>query len=61
MTSPPRPTGNGTADGSGTYSHGYLVTLTATPGAHWHFVSWTESGNGMSTDEHLPLHRDGRP
>ncbi len=37
------PTG-GTADGAGTYPHGAIVTVTATPRACYRFVNWTEAG-----------------
>ena len=34
---------NGIVTGSGTYTHGTEVTLTATPDEHYHFVRWSNS------------------
>jgi len=43
------PTAGGTVDGSGTYSYGASVTLTATPNTGYSFVNWTEGGETVST------------
>lgn len=46
--------GNGTTSpalGSHTYNEGSQVTLTATPAANSHFVSWLENGQVISTEE----------
>mgnify|MGYP000316806723 CR=1 FL=1 len=39
-----QPPSGGTADGAGTYPHGAIVTVTATPGVCYRFVNWTEAG-----------------
>ncbi len=44
---PPPATGNIT--GAGTYTHGDAVNLSASPGAVYHFVNWTEGGVEVST------------
>ncbi len=43
------PAGGGTATGGGSYAAGSSVTATATPGACYRFVNWTESGTVVST------------
>jgi len=35
-------TNGGTASGSGTYHYGSLISLSATPDAHYHFVAWSD-------------------
>ncbi|SDX77561.1 Listeria/Bacterioides repeat-containing protein [Ruminococcaceae bacterium YAD3003] len=40
---------HGSATTSGTYEHFKSITLTATPDTGYHFVSWTENGNVVST------------
>ena len=47
------PMDGGSVTGSGTYNHGEIVTLTATPSNGYHFVNWTKDGNQVSTD---PIH-----
>ena len=41
---------HGSATMSGTYEHFKSITLTATPDTGYHFVSWTENGNVVSTN-----------
>jgi uncharacterized repeat protein (TIGR02543 family) len=43
------PAGGGTTTGSGTYTAGTSVTVTATAAAEHTFTNWTESGNVVST------------
>ena len=40
----------GTVSGSGEYSEGTEVTVTATPATGYHFVNWTENGTEVSTE-----------
>lgn len=40
----------GTVTGTGTFSHGTSVTLTAVPELGYHFVKWTEAGADISTN-----------
>ena len=40
----------GTVSGSGEYSEGTQVTVTATPATGYHFVNWTENGTEVSTE-----------
>jgi len=40
----------GIVSGDGTYSHGDIVTLTATPNNGYGFVNWTKGGTVVSTD-----------
>lgn len=42
------PLTGGTVAGSGTYTHGTSVTLTATPASGYSFVNWTEGGTQVS-------------
>ena len=44
------PTEGGTVSGGGTYNYGGSATVTATPKDHYHFVSWTENSEEVSTD-----------
>ena len=44
------PTAGGTVSGSGEYSEGTQVTVTATPATGYHFVNWTENGTEVSTE-----------
>ena len=44
------PTEGGLVSGSGTYSHGETVALTATANDGYHFVNWTKNGNQVSTN-----------
>ena len=44
------PIGGGTVTGDGTYQYGQTCTLTATSSVGYHFVSWTEGHNVISTD-----------
>ena len=44
------PTAGGTVSGSGEYSEGTEVTVTATPATGYHFVNWTENGTEVSTE-----------
>ena len=41
----------GTVSGSGEYSEGTQVTVTATPATGYHFVKWTENGTQVSTSD----------
>jgi N-acetylmuramoyl-L-alanine amidase len=41
----------GTVTGADIYSHGDQVTVTATANTGYTFISWTEDGEGISTDE----------
>ena len=43
------PEAGGTVSGSGEYSEGTQVTVTATPATGYHFVNWTENGTEVST------------
>ena len=40
----------GAVSGSGEYSEGTQVTVTATPATGYHFVNWTENGTEVSTE-----------
>ena len=40
----------GAVSGSGEYSEGTEVTVTATPATGYHFVNWTENGTEVSTE-----------
>ena len=44
------PEAGGTVSGSGEYSEGTQVTVTATPATGYHFVNWTENGTEVSTE-----------
>ena len=44
------PAEGGTIEGSGVYTYGQNVVLTATANANYNFVSWTENGEVVSTD-----------
>ena len=44
------PENSGTITGAGEYGQGELVTLIATPNAHYAFEKWTEDGAVISTD-----------
>ncbi|MBR5982409.1 MAG: InlB B-repeat-containing protein [Bacteroidales bacterium] len=44
------PVEGGTIDGTGDYTYGQNVTLTAVANTGYHFVNWTENGNEVSTD-----------
>ena len=50
ITATASPSAGGTVSGGGTYSHGSLCTLTATPSASYTFVNWTENESEVSTD-----------
>ena len=50
VTATANPSIGGTVTGSGTYNHGETVTLTATARNQYTFVSWTENGEVVSTD-----------
>lgn len=47
------PVNGGTVSGTGNYSPGNPVTVTATPNANWEFVNWTENGEVISTEHTL--------
>ena len=44
------PSAGGTTTGSGSYSYGSDVTVTASPASGWAFVNWTENGNVVSAN-----------
>ena len=44
------PAEGGTVDGGGTYLHGDVCTLTATPNTNYVFVNWTLDGEVVSTE-----------
>nr|WP_303646076.1 hypothetical protein [Candidatus Solincola tengchongensis] len=44
------PQGSGSVTGTGNYTHGSQVTLTANPAAGYHFLRWTEGGTQVSTE-----------
>ena len=44
------PVGIVTKTGSGTYTYGNRVTITATPTEGYRFLNWTENGNVVSTE-----------
>ena len=44
------PEAGGTVSGSGEYSEGTQVTVTATPATGYRFVNWTENGTEVSTE-----------
>ena len=50
ITATADPTNGGTVTGAGTYQHGQLCTLTATPATGYTFVNWTENGNQVSVN-----------
>ena len=41
--------GNGTVTGAGTYNHGQVATLTATPASGWRFNRWSGAATGAAT------------
>lgn len=45
------PSAGGSTSGGGTYTHGSLATVTATPSAGYFFVSWSEGGSTVSDSE----------
>ena len=45
----------GTVEGAGTYTHGSVCTLTATPDEIYSFVNWTQNGVEVSTDAEYTL------
>ncbi|MEK6552844.1 MAG: InlB B-repeat-containing protein, partial [Bacteroidota bacterium] len=49
VTLSPNPPAGGTLTGSGIYSFGQIVTVSATPNSGYQFVSWTEGGTVVST------------
>lgn len=51
ITATANPTAGGTLTGAGSYYHGTICTLTATPATNYSFVNWTEGGNEASTSE----------
>jgi len=56
--------GNGLASGSGTYDWGSVVSITATPDVHYHFVHWTADAsvpvaNVNSSSTSVTIHGDG--
>jgi len=51
VTNTVNPVNSGYINGNGLYSHGYTVTLLATPLEYYAFVSWTDGGNVVSTNE----------
>nr|WP_320026900.1 InlB B-repeat-containing protein [uncultured Acetobacterium sp.] len=42
------PDGGGTATGGGSFVNGAQVTLSATPGANYNFVRWTQAGSNLA-------------
>ena len=50
VTASVNPSVGGTVSGTGTYDHGTLVTLTATPNTGYHFLNWSQNGNVITTD-----------
>lgn len=42
------PDGGGTATGGGSFVNGAQVTLSATPGANYNFVKWTQAGSNLA-------------
>jgi CUB domain/Divergent InlB B-repeat domain/Secretion system C-terminal sorting domain len=47
------PVTGGTVTGTGFFTSGQSVTLTATPNTGWTFVNWTENGTAVSTNATL--------
>jgi len=45
------PSGSGTVSGNGTYTHGDLVTLSATEGPGWNFANWIENDINISSEK----------
>ena len=50
ITTSANPTEGGTVEGGGTYLHGDVCTLTATPNTNYVFVNWTLDGEVVSTE-----------
>jgi uncharacterized repeat protein (TIGR02543 family) len=50
ITATANPTAGGTVAGAGTYNHGAICTLTATPATGYTFVNWTKGGSEVSTN-----------
>ena len=50
ITATANPEEGGTITGAGTFGHGEICTLTATPNADYHFVNWTENGTAVSSE-----------
>ncbi len=46
----PNPQNGGVVSGGGTYSHGDIVTLNATPSEGYEFLNWTDGGVEVSTE-----------
>jgi uncharacterized repeat protein (TIGR02543 family) len=50
ITASVQPENAGTITGSGTFTHGQNISLTATPGTGYVFSNWTENGSQVSTN-----------
>lgn len=50
ITAEANPEEGGTVTGAGTYGHGAIATLTATPNPYYDFINWTKDGAVVSTD-----------
>lgn len=50
ITAEANPEEGGTVTGAGTYGHGAIATLTATPNPYYDFLYWTKDGAAVSTD-----------
>ncbi len=53
------PIGSGAVVGTGSYSHGEDVTLTATPNTGYSFVNWKEGSTILSTNSTLTFEATG--
>ena len=50
ITATANPTDGGTVAGAGTYNHGQMCTLTATPAAGYTFANWSKDGSVVSAN-----------
>ena len=50
ITASADPTNGGSVAGAGTFNHGDVCTLTATPAASYNFINWTKNGTVVSAN-----------
>jgi hypothetical protein len=51
ISAAPNPAEAGTVSGTGTFNHGQIASLQATPADEYNFLSWTENGNVVSQNQ----------